>query len=75
MYTFVQCLMLSYSIKNIWKALHIFVIFMRSHRPVDVHNMYNAVQVKLLMKADDLTDIPEYEDVFHDDVCNLIVFF
>ncbi|KAK7088800.1 hypothetical protein V1264_022672 [Littorina saxatilis] len=38
-----------------------------SHRPVEVSNMYNAVQVKLLMKADDLTDVPEFDEVFRED--------
>ncbi|KAK7462004.1 hypothetical protein BaRGS_00038586 [Batillaria attramentaria] len=38
-----------------------------SHRPVDVHNMYNAVQVKLLMKSDDLSSVPEYDEVFRDE--------
>lgn len=37
-----------------------------SHRPVDVHNVYNAVQVKLLMKSTELS-VPEYDDVFRDD--------
>jgi len=38
-----------------------------SHRPVDVHNVYNQVQVKMLMKEDDCENIPAFEDVFRDD--------
>ncbi|KAL8566410.1 hypothetical protein ACOMHN_011988 [Nucella lapillus] len=38
-----------------------------SHRPVDINNMYNVVQVKLLMKPDDLTDVPEFDEVFRED--------
>jgi len=38
-----------------------------SHRPVDVHNVYNAVQVKLLMREDEFEDLPEYDAVFRDD--------
>ncbi|KAK6190381.1 hypothetical protein SNE40_002263 [Patella caerulea] len=38
-----------------------------SHRPVDIHNVYNAVQVKLLMKQEELTDVPEYDIVFRDE--------
>ncbi|WAR03472.1 CDC45-like protein [Mya arenaria] len=37
-----------------------------SHRPVDVHNLYNAVQVKLLMRSSELS-VPEYDEVFRDD--------
>lgn len=37
-----------------------------SHRPVDVHNVFNAVQVKLLMKSAELS-VPEYDEVFRDD--------
>ena len=36
-----------------------------SHRPVDIHNVYNAVQVKLLMRPSELT-VPTYDDVFRD---------
>jgi len=38
-----------------------------SHRPVDVYNVYNQVQVKMLMKEDDCENIPAFEDVFRDD--------
>ena len=38
-----------------------------SHRPVDVHNVYNQVQVKMLMKEDDCENIPTFEDVFRDE--------
>ena len=41
-----------------------------SHRPVDVHNIYNQVQVKLLMRPDELHDVPQFDEVFSDDeVC------
>ena len=42
-------------------------LYLCSHRPVDVNNMYNAVQVKLLMKADDLSDVPEFDEVFREE--------
>ncbi|XP_033747411.1 cell division control protein 45 homolog isoform X3 [Pecten maximus] len=38
-----------------------------SHRPIDIHNIYNAVQVKLLMKEDEFDDLPEYDQVFRDE--------
>jgi len=38
-----------------------------SHRPVDVYNIYNQVQVKMLMREDDCENVPAYEDVFRDD--------
>ncbi|RUS81435.1 hypothetical protein EGW08_010819 [Elysia chlorotica] len=38
-----------------------------SHRPVDIHNFYNAIQVKLLMREDELSAIPSYDEVFRDD--------
>ena len=34
---------------------------------MDVHNVYNQVQVKMLMKEDDCENIPAFEDVFRDD--------
>jgi len=40
---------------------------MDNHRPVDVTNIYNDGQVKLLMKRDIEEQIPEYEDIFRDD--------
>jgi len=43
------------------------VMLLCSHRPVDVHNIYNQVQVKMLMKEDDCENIPAFEDVFRDE--------
>ena len=43
-----------------------------SHRPVDIHNIYNQVQVKLLMKQDEFDDVPEFDDVFRDDDVRII---
>ncbi len=43
----------------------LFVYF--SHRPVDVHNVYNQVQIQLLMHPDDIDDVPEFDEVFRDD--------
>jgi len=37
-----------------------------SHRPVDTHNYYNQVQVKLLMRDDELV-VPSYDQVFRDE--------
>ncbi|XP_063050623.1 cell division control protein 45 homolog [Engraulis encrasicolus] len=38
-----------------------------THRPVDVVNIYNDTQIKLLIKQDDDLDIPNYDDIFRDD--------
>ncbi|XP_038618917.1 cell division control protein 45 homolog isoform X1 [Tachyglossus aculeatus] len=38
-----------------------------THRPVNVVNVYNDTQVKLLIKQDDDLDVPAYEDIFRDD--------
>jgi hypothetical protein len=38
-----------------------------SHRPVEVHNIYNQVQVRLLIREDHLENIPEFGDVFNED--------
>lgn len=38
-----------------------------SHRPIDVYNIYNGVQVRLLMKPDDTEPIPEFDDIFRED--------
>jgi len=38
-----------------------------NHRPVDVTNIYNDGQVRLLMKQDALEEIPEYEQIFRED--------
>ena len=44
------------------------MIVVFSHRPVDIHNVYNAVQVKLLMRSTELTDVvPTYDEVFRDE--------
>ena len=38
-----------------------------NHRPVDVTNIYNESQVKLLMKLDPEENIPEYDQIFRDE--------
>ncbi|XP_070572365.1 cell division control protein 45 homolog [Ptychodera flava] len=39
-----------------------------SHRPIDLVNVYNETQVKLLMKReDDFSNIPDYDKIFRDD--------
>jgi len=40
---------------------------MDNHRPVDVTNIYNDGQIRLLMKRDSDEDIPEYDQIFRDD--------
>ncbi len=32
-----------------------------------MHNVYNQVQVQLLMKSDEIEDVPEFDEVFRDD--------
>ena len=46
-----------------------------SHRPVDVHNIYNQIQVMLLMKQDDLDEAPDFDDVFREDEVNYLISF
>jgi cell division control protein 45 len=44
------------------------VIFVAdSHRPIDVCNIYNDGQIRLVMKGEEEDDIPDYETVFRDD--------
>ncbi|XP_053327030.1 cell division control protein 45 homolog [Spea bombifrons] len=38
-----------------------------THRPIDVVNVYNDSQIKLLIKQDDDLEIPNYDDIFRDD--------
>ncbi|KAJ8005752.1 hypothetical protein DPEC_G00121160 [Dallia pectoralis] len=38
-----------------------------THRPVDVVNVYNDTQVKLIIKQDDDLGVPSYDDIFRDD--------
>uniref|UniRef100_A0A8B9FCW1 CDC45 protein n=1 Tax=Amazona collaria TaxID=241587 RepID=A0A8B9FCW1_9PSIT len=38
-----------------------------SHRPINVVNVYNDTQIKLLVKQDDDLDVPAYDDIFRDD--------
>ncbi|KAJ3604756.1 hypothetical protein NHX12_029495 [Muraenolepis orangiensis] len=38
-----------------------------THRPVDVVNVYNDTQIKLLIKQDDDLGIPSYDDIFRDE--------
>ncbi|XP_058492237.1 cell division control protein 45 homolog [Solea solea] len=41
-----------------------------THRPVDVVNVYNDTQIKLLIKQDDDLGVPLYDDIFRDDEDN-----
>uniref|UniRef100_A0A8C9FB91 Cell division cycle 45 n=1 Tax=Pavo cristatus TaxID=9049 RepID=A0A8C9FB91_PAVCR len=38
-----------------------------SHRPINVVNVYNETQVKLLVKQGDDLDVPAYDDIFRDE--------
>ncbi|KFO34831.1 Cell division control protein 45 like protein [Fukomys damarensis] len=38
-----------------------------THRPVNVVNVYNDTQIKLLIKQDDDLEVPAYEDLFKDE--------
>lgn len=38
-----------------------------NHRPVEVTNIYNESQVRLLMKLDPEENVPEYDQIFRDD--------
>eukprot|EP00094_Tigriopus_californicus_P000040 TCALIF_00040-PA protein Name:"Similar to CDC45 Cell division control protein 45 homolog (Homo sapiens)" AED:0.07 eAED:0.08 QI:0/0.16/0/0.85/1/1/7/0/2542 len=48
-----------------WEGVVIFVA--DSHRPVDVTNVYNDGQIKLLMPQDPEEGIPSFEQVFRDE--------
>ncbi|OXB84850.1 UNVERIFIED_CONTAM: hypothetical protein H355_015972 [Colinus virginianus] len=38
-----------------------------SHRPINVVNVYNETQIKLLVKQDDDLGVPAYDDIFRDE--------
>uniref|UniRef100_G1MRB6 Cell division cycle 45 n=1 Tax=Meleagris gallopavo TaxID=9103 RepID=G1MRB6_MELGA len=38
-----------------------------SHRPINIVNVYNETQIKLLVKQDDDLDVPAYDDIFRDE--------
>ncbi|ETE63271.1 Cell division control protein 45-like protein, partial [Ophiophagus hannah] len=38
-----------------------------THRPINVVNVYNETQVKLLVKQDDDLEIPSYDDIFREE--------
>ncbi|XP_062999774.1 cell division control protein 45 homolog [Elgaria multicarinata webbii] len=38
-----------------------------THRPINVVNVYNETQIKLLVKEDDDLEIPAYDDIFRDE--------
>ncbi|RVE67982.1 hypothetical protein OJAV_G00087200 [Oryzias javanicus] len=38
-----------------------------THRPVDVVNVYNDTQIKLLIKQDDDLTVPSYDEIFRDE--------
>nr|XP_046204642.1 cell division control protein 45 homolog [Oncorhynchus gorbuscha] len=38
-----------------------------THRPVDVVNVYNDTQVKMMIKQDDDLGVPSYDDIFRDE--------
>ncbi|NWR79139.1 CDC45 protein, partial [Centropus unirufus] len=38
-----------------------------SHRPINVVNVYNDMQIKLLVKQDDDLNVPAYDDIFRDE--------
>ncbi|XP_048371066.1 cell division control protein 45 homolog [Sphaerodactylus townsendi] len=38
-----------------------------THRPINVVNVYNETQVKLLVRQDDNLEIPAYDDIFRDE--------
>ncbi|EHB18375.1 CDC45-related protein [Heterocephalus glaber] len=38
-----------------------------THRPINVVNVYNDTQIKLLIKQDDDLEVPAYEDLFKDE--------
>ncbi|XP_007460082.1 PREDICTED: cell division control protein 45 homolog isoform X1 [Lipotes vexillifer] len=38
-----------------------------THRPVNVVNVYNDAQIKMLIKQDDDLEVPAYDDIFRDE--------
>ncbi|CAH1231986.1 CDC45 [Branchiostoma lanceolatum] len=54
-------------LETLQPAEHVIFFIADSHRPVDLVNVYNDDQVKLLMPTTDDFDIPAYDDLFKDD--------
>ena len=46
------------------KSIYHFVL--HSHRPLDLDNIYNQDQVKLLMKEGEHLTIPDFDDIYAD---------
>ena len=44
-----------------------------SHRPLDLDNIYNQDQIKILMKEGEILEVPEFDDIYApSDVCDVI---
>ena len=44
-----------------------------SHRPLDLDNIYNQDQIKILMKEGETLEVPEFDDIYaSSDVCNVM---
>lgn len=48
------------------KSIYHFVLCINSHRPLDLDNIYNQDQVKLLMKEGEHLTIPDFDDIYVD---------
>lgn len=47
---------------------HIVFFVLDSHRPTDLCNIYSNGQIKLLWNTEDDVQIPEFQDVFREEV-------
>lgn len=46
------------------------IVLLYSHRPLDLDNVYNQDQIKILMKEGETLEIPEFDDIYgSSDVC------
>lgn len=40
------------------------ILLLYSHRPLDLDNVYNQDQIKILMKEGETLEIPEFDDIY-----------
>ena len=49
-----------------WTKAFTILFYVLSHRPLDLDNIYNQDQVKLLMKEGEHLTIPDFDDIYVD---------
>lgn len=48
------------------------MVSISSHRPLDLDNIYNQDQVKLLMKEGEHLTVPDFDDIYADSEVNFL---